>query len=104
MTEGGGEAKASGYALAVFISYASRDAAAVERICASLRAAGAEVWLDQSELRGGAPGTSQSATKSRRESSTRAMRSLLAPRTRGRASCPGRCTCRAPTSEVGRRT
>jgi TolB-like protein len=38
---------------AVFLSYASEDAAAAERICASLRAAGIEVWFDQSELRGG---------------------------------------------------
>jgi TolB-like protein/Tfp pilus assembly protein PilF len=38
---------------AVFMSYASEDAAAAERICASLRAAGIEVWFDQSELRGG---------------------------------------------------
>ncbi len=38
---------------AVFLSYASEDAAAAERISASLRAAGIEVWLDQSELRGG---------------------------------------------------
>jgi TolB-like protein/Tfp pilus assembly protein PilF len=38
---------------AVFISYASEDAAAALRICATLRAAGIEVWIDQSELRGG---------------------------------------------------
>jgi TolB-like protein/tetratricopeptide (TPR) repeat protein len=38
---------------AVFLSYASQDAAAAERLCASLRAAGIEVWFDQSELRGG---------------------------------------------------
>jgi predicted ATPase len=38
---------------AVFLSYASDDAAAASRICASLRAAGIEVWFDQSELRGG---------------------------------------------------
>lgn len=38
---------------AVFLSYASQDAGAVERICAALRAAGIEVWLDRSELRGG---------------------------------------------------
>jgi len=38
---------------AVFLSYASQDAAAAERLCASLRATGIEVWLDQSELRGG---------------------------------------------------
>lgn len=38
---------------AVFLSYASQDAPAARRICDSLRAAGIEVWLDQSELRGG---------------------------------------------------
>jgi len=38
---------------AVFISYASQDAEAVARICGALRAGGIEVWLDQSELRGG---------------------------------------------------
>ncbi|HEV7432075.1 MAG TPA: TIR domain-containing protein [Steroidobacteraceae bacterium] len=38
---------------AVFLSYASEDAAAAARICAGLHAAGVEVWFDQSELRGG---------------------------------------------------
>ncbi len=38
---------------AVFISYASQDASAAERIASALRAAGIEVWFDQSELRGG---------------------------------------------------
>lgn len=38
---------------AVFLSYASQDADAARRICAALRAAGIEVWFDQSELRGG---------------------------------------------------
>jgi hypothetical protein len=38
---------------AVFLSYASEDAAAAQRICAALRAGGIEVWFDQSELRGG---------------------------------------------------
>jgi len=38
---------------AVFISYASQDVEAAQRICVALRAAGIEVWLDQSELRGG---------------------------------------------------
>jgi len=38
---------------AVFLSYASGDSAAAERICTSLRSAGIEVWFDQSELRGG---------------------------------------------------
>jgi serine/threonine-protein kinase len=39
---------------AVFLSYASEDAEAAARICASLRHAGIEVWFDQNELRGGA--------------------------------------------------
>ncbi len=38
---------------AVFLSYASQDAAAALRICEALRTAGIEVWFDQSELRGG---------------------------------------------------
>ena len=38
---------------AVFLSYASEDAAAAQRIADSLRAAGIDVWFDQSELRGG---------------------------------------------------
>ena len=38
---------------AVFLSYASEDAAAAARIAQALRAAGVEVWFDQSELRGG---------------------------------------------------
>ena len=38
---------------AVFLSYASEDAAAAQKICTALRAAGVEVWFDQSELRGG---------------------------------------------------
>jgi TolB-like protein/Tfp pilus assembly protein PilF len=38
---------------AVFLSYASQDAEAAKRICDALRAAGIEVWFDQSELRGG---------------------------------------------------
>ncbi len=38
---------------AVFLSYASQDADAAQRICEALRAAGIEVWFDQSELRGG---------------------------------------------------
>jgi TolB-like protein/Flp pilus assembly protein TadD len=38
---------------AVFLSYASQDAPAAGKICAALRAAGIEVWFDQSELRGG---------------------------------------------------
>ena len=38
---------------AVFLSYASQDAAAVRRIAEALRAAGIEVWFDQNELVGG---------------------------------------------------
>jgi len=38
---------------AVFLSYASEDALAAQRICEALRATGIEVWFDQSELRGG---------------------------------------------------
>ena len=38
---------------AVFLSYASQDAEAAQKICEALRAGGIEVFLDQSELRGG---------------------------------------------------
>ena len=38
---------------AVFLSYASQDAEAAQKFCEALRAAGIEVWFDQSELRGG---------------------------------------------------
>ncbi len=38
---------------AVFLSYASQDAEAAKRIADALRAAGVEVWFDQSELAGG---------------------------------------------------
>jgi TolB-like protein/Flp pilus assembly protein TadD len=38
---------------AVFLSYASQDTEAARKICDALRAAGIEVFLDQSELRGG---------------------------------------------------
>ena len=37
----------------VFLSYASQDAEPARRICEALRAVGIEVFLDQSELRGG---------------------------------------------------
>src|SRR5688500_1342782 len=40
-------------AKAVFLSYASQDAAAVQPVVDTLRAKGVEVWFDQSELRGG---------------------------------------------------
>jgi TolB-like protein/Flp pilus assembly protein TadD len=49
----GGEAKTSGSTPTVFLSYASQDAEAAHNICQALRAAGIEVWFDQSELRGG---------------------------------------------------
>jgi hypothetical protein len=38
---------------AVFLSYASQDTDAAQNLCKALRAAGIEVWFDQSELRGG---------------------------------------------------
>jgi len=38
---------------AVFLSYASQDAEAAQNLCNALRAAGIDVWFDQSELRGG---------------------------------------------------
>ncbi len=51
---GGGSPKpASAPIGAVFLSYASQDAAAAQRVCTALRSAGVEVWFDQSELRGG---------------------------------------------------
>jgi TolB-like protein/Flp pilus assembly protein TadD len=37
----------------VFLSYASQDAEAAQRICEALRAGGIEVWFDKNELRGG---------------------------------------------------
>ena len=40
-------------ARAIFLSYASQDAVVAGRIGDALRAAGLEVWFDQSELRGG---------------------------------------------------
>ena len=48
-----GETQARTLTGAVFLSYASQDAEAAKRICDALRAAGVEVWFDQSELRGG---------------------------------------------------
>ncbi|MDE2460414.1 MAG: toll/interleukin-1 receptor domain-containing protein [Gammaproteobacteria bacterium] len=42
-----------GESKAVFLSYASEDFAAAERVAAALQAAGIEVWLDKSEIRGG---------------------------------------------------
>jgi TolB-like protein len=48
-----GESIAGAATGAVFLSYASQDAAAAARITQALQAAGLEVWFDQSELRGG---------------------------------------------------
>jgi TolB-like protein/Tfp pilus assembly protein PilF len=42
-----------GVSNAVFLSYASEDAPAAQRIADALRAAGIEVWFDREELRGG---------------------------------------------------
>ena len=53
MTEGGGANRAGGGVAAVFVSYASQDAEVAHRVRVALREAGLEVWLDQSELRGG---------------------------------------------------
>lgn len=39
--------------MAVFLSYASQDIEAAQRICEALREAGIEVWFDRNELRGG---------------------------------------------------
>jgi uncharacterized protein YfaA (DUF2138 family) len=38
---------------AIFLSYASQDADAAQRISDALRTAGLNVWFDQSDLRGG---------------------------------------------------
>ena len=38
---------------AAFLSYASQDAEAAQKICDALRAAGIDIWFDKSELRGG---------------------------------------------------
>src|SRR6516162_9319285 len=48
-----GESPKPARTAAVFLSYASQDVAAAQRICEALRAAGIEVWFDQSKLRGG---------------------------------------------------
>ena len=37
----------------MFLSYASEDVSAAERIATALRSVGIEVWFDKSELRGG---------------------------------------------------
>jgi TolB-like protein/Tfp pilus assembly protein PilF len=47
---GESESKPAG---ALFLSYASEDVAAAERITIALRSVGLEVWFDKSELRGG---------------------------------------------------
>jgi hypothetical protein len=43
----------SGRSNAIFLSYASEDGLAVQRIAEALLAAGVEVWFDREELRGG---------------------------------------------------
>ena len=43
----------SGESKAVFLSYASEDSDAAQRIADALRSAGIEVWFDKTELRGG---------------------------------------------------
>jgi len=48
-----GDLPPSSFTGAVFLSYASEDAAAADRICKALRAAGIEVWFDKRGLRGG---------------------------------------------------
>jgi TolB-like protein/Flp pilus assembly protein TadD len=48
-----GTSQSSSATGAVFLSYASEDAAAAERIATALRNAGVEVWFDKNELRGG---------------------------------------------------
>src|SRR4029077_13224432 len=50
---GGSRERVSTPAGAVFLSYASQDAEAAQKICDAFRAAGIEVWFDKSELRGG---------------------------------------------------
>jgi TolB-like protein len=54
MAEGGGEQKASVSAPAVFISYASQDAAVAERLCAALEAAGFPCWIAPRDVKPGA--------------------------------------------------
>jgi hypothetical protein len=49
----GGPMGGDGSTKALFLSYASQDAAAARRIGDALREAGLDVWFDQSELRGG---------------------------------------------------
>lgn len=51
--EFGGNRTTVGGRRAVFISYASQDVDAAQRICAALRTVDIEVWFDQSDLRGG---------------------------------------------------
>lgn len=50
---GGSPIRSSTPTGAVFLSYASEDAASAEQIATALRAAGIEIWFDKSELRGG---------------------------------------------------
>ena len=53
MGEESSNSTVSAPASAVFLSYASQDVEAAQKICDALRAARIEVWFDQSELRGG---------------------------------------------------
>ncbi len=53
MSTGLPESGSAGPRGAVFLSYASQDAAAVARLAEALRACGVEVWFDQNELVGG---------------------------------------------------
>jgi hypothetical protein len=66
-TEYGGEEMSVMGSKAVFLSYASQDAEAARRICETLRAAGVEVWFDQSELRGGSAGQQNGDAKIRKQ-------------------------------------
>ena len=62
---------------AIFLSYASQDADAARRLCDALRAAGLEVWFDQSELRGNAVHTAAAPSETRLTKSRRFILSLL---------------------------
>ena len=75
---------------AVFLSYASQDADAAQRICEVLRAAGLEVWFDQSDLRGG-DAWDAAIRKQVKECAAR----LRSRRTQGCRDVVGTCVCRA---------
>jgi len=59
--ESGGGCRVSEPSHAVSLSYASQDAEVAQNICAALRAAGVEVFLDQSELRASSAGYERTA-------------------------------------------